>query len=212
MPTLYPCAVLPNVDQQLCDANGQPVAGGKLYFYEANSSTPLAVYSDPDGDTAQTNPVILDADGRPPDAIFIAAESYKTIFTDADDATIWTRTVYQDPGSVFANHFGVLASDGARDETSGYVVQLTDRLITMDGSGGANPCIVQLPAASDATQMLTIKNVGSVALAVTPDGSDTIDTVAAAYTVPVEASPVFPTITIIPDGVSGWWIIGSHGL
>jgi hypothetical protein len=212
MPNLYPCAVLPWIDQQLCDTNGQPVAGGKLYFYEANSSTPLAVYSDPDGDTAQTNPVILDADGRPPDAIFIAAESYKTIFTDADDAVIWTRTVYQDPGSVFANHFGVLAADGARDETSGYAVQLDDRLITMDGSGGANPCIVQLPAASDATQMLTIKNVGSVALAVTPDGSDTIDTVAAAYTVPVAASPVFPTITIVPDGVSGWFIVGSHGL
>jgi hypothetical protein len=61
-------------------------------------------------------------------------------------------------------------------------------------------------------QSLTIKNLGNIALSVTPNGTDTLDTLAAVYTVPVAASPVFPTITIVSDGTSALYIASSHGL
>lgn len=45
------------------DANGLPLAGGKLYSYAAGSSTPLALLAG-DGTTPLANPVILDAAGQ----------------------------------------------------------------------------------------------------------------------------------------------------
>jgi hypothetical protein len=103
-------------------------------------------------------------------------------------------------------------SEGGKEVVSGYTVLTTDRLVTVDSTGGPNPCVINLPAASEATQPLVIKNLGTVALAVTPNGADTIDTLASAYTVPVSATPVFPSIQMVPDGTSAWYILASHGL
>lgn len=50
--------------QQFLDANGNPLAGGKLYSYSAGTTTPQATYTDVSGNTANTNPVILGSDGR----------------------------------------------------------------------------------------------------------------------------------------------------
>ena len=44
------------------DANGLPLAGGKLYSYAAGTSTPLALLA-ADGVTPLANPVVLDASG-----------------------------------------------------------------------------------------------------------------------------------------------------
>lgn len=41
-----------------------PLAGGKIYTYEAGTSTPLTTYSDPNGLFPNTNPVVLDANGE----------------------------------------------------------------------------------------------------------------------------------------------------
>ncbi len=49
---------------QFLDDNGDPLAGGKLYSYEAGTSTPLATYTDVTGSVANSNPVILDSGGR----------------------------------------------------------------------------------------------------------------------------------------------------
>ena len=49
--------------QQLFDDNGAPLAGGKLYSYQAGTSTPQATYADASG-TLNTNPLVLDASGR----------------------------------------------------------------------------------------------------------------------------------------------------
>jgi len=49
--------------QQFFDDNGAPLAGGKLYSYQAGTSTPQATYADASG-TLNTNPLVLDASGR----------------------------------------------------------------------------------------------------------------------------------------------------
>jgi len=40
-----------------------PLSGGKVYFYEAGTSTPKDTYTTQDESTAHTNPVILDPYG-----------------------------------------------------------------------------------------------------------------------------------------------------
>lgn len=48
----------------LHDANGDPLSGGKVYFYVAGTSTLATIYQDADGAAVQTNPVTLDSFGR----------------------------------------------------------------------------------------------------------------------------------------------------
>lgn len=51
---------------QFFDGNGNPLAGGKLYTYSANTTSPLACYTNESGSIAHTNPIILDSTGRVP--------------------------------------------------------------------------------------------------------------------------------------------------
>ena len=57
---------------QFFDSNGAPLNAGKIYTYQAGSSTPLATYTDNAGLVANTNPIILGTDGRPPSEIWLS--------------------------------------------------------------------------------------------------------------------------------------------
>lgn len=65
-----------------------PLVGGKLYSYEAGTSTPKATYTDESGGTANSNPVVLDANGEA--SVWLSGGSYKFILTDANDVVIRT--------------------------------------------------------------------------------------------------------------------------
>ena len=54
----------PSPKMQFFDANGNPLAGGKLYSYASGTSTPLVTYTDSTGLSANTNPIILDSRGE----------------------------------------------------------------------------------------------------------------------------------------------------
>jgi hypothetical protein len=57
---------------------GLPLAGGLIYTYQAGSSTALATYTDNGGTIANSNPIVLNADGRAPNEIWLqAGYSYK---------------------------------------------------------------------------------------------------------------------------------------
>jgi len=76
---------------QFLTATGIPLAGGKLYTYQAGSSTPFTTYTDVDGHIANTNPIILNADGRLPAEVWLSAGySYKFVLKDASDVLIAT--------------------------------------------------------------------------------------------------------------------------
>lgn len=51
---------------QFFDNNGNPLTGGKLYTYEAGTTTPKATYTTDAGNVAHSNPIILDSAGRVP--------------------------------------------------------------------------------------------------------------------------------------------------
>ena len=57
-------AVLAQFIFQCFDNNGDPLASGKVYSYEAGTSTPKSMYTTVAGTTATANPLILDSAGR----------------------------------------------------------------------------------------------------------------------------------------------------
>lgn len=76
---------------QFFTTTGIPLAGGKIYTYQAGSSTPLATYTDNGGVYANTNPIVLGSDGRPANEIWLTnGFNYKFVLKDADDVTIQT--------------------------------------------------------------------------------------------------------------------------
>jgi hypothetical protein len=64
--TTVTLSIFAGVGAQLFDNNGNPLSGGKLETYQAGTSTPLATYTSNTGNTAHTNPIVLDSAGRVP--------------------------------------------------------------------------------------------------------------------------------------------------
>lgn len=83
MATLSPAPKL-----QFFDANGNPLVGGKLYSYQAGTTTPLATYTSQSGATANTNPVILDSRGEA--NVWLGTALYKLALYTATDVLVWT--------------------------------------------------------------------------------------------------------------------------
>jgi len=131
--------------------NGIPAVGAQLFTYAAGSTSKQTTYADSAGTTPNPNPIILDARGEPPNAIWLSDSlAYKFVFTsptDTDPPTSPIRTIDNvigvgntdvsisewkviatTPTYVSANSFTVLG-----DQTSEFQV---NRRIKIDGSGG----------------------------------------------------------------------------
>lgn len=93
-------SIFGGVGAQFFDNNGIPLSGGKIYTYEAGTTTPLATYTSSSGNTAHTNPIILDAAGRVAAGgeIWNALQLYKFVLMTNADVTIAT---YDNVGSSF---------------------------------------------------------------------------------------------------------------
>ena len=80
-----------NPGAQFFDDNGVPLSGGKIFTYAAGTTTPKATYTDYLGGTAHTNPIILDAAGRPPSEVWLNyGDAYKFILKDSLDTLVGT--------------------------------------------------------------------------------------------------------------------------
>lgn len=89
MPTVYPYIGGTPSKARFVNSNGLALSGGKVYFYEAGTSTPKDTYSERTGTTANANPVVLDSRGEA--NIFLQADGdYKVTVHDSDDVLIYT--------------------------------------------------------------------------------------------------------------------------
>ncbi len=79
-------SLLPNAKQQFISAEGIPFAGGLVYFYVPNTSTPKNTWQDADQQILNTNPIILDAAGE---AIIYGSGIYRQVVYDANGNLIW---------------------------------------------------------------------------------------------------------------------------
>lgn len=67
-----------NLRPQYVDGSGNPLSGGRLFFYQAGSSTKQNTYTDSTGVTANSNPVVLNASGEPSTEIWLTVgQTYK---------------------------------------------------------------------------------------------------------------------------------------
>lgn len=92
--------VSPN--QQFVNNEGLPIAGGWLYFYATNTSTPQNTYTTAALSVANSNPIELDSDGYAGN-VFLQNLAYKVVLKDSDLNEIWTMDpVYSSDYSTFA--------------------------------------------------------------------------------------------------------------
>lgn len=83
--------------QTFVDANGNLLAGGKLFVYAANTQTKVTSYAETDGASANSNPIVLNSRGEVPNGLYVSGGlQYKLVLapsTDTDPPTspIWTR-------------------------------------------------------------------------------------------------------------------------
>lgn len=76
---------------QFFNNDGLPLNAGRIYTYQAGSTTPLTTYTDSSGLIANTNPIVLGTDGRPPSTIWLTEGFfYKFVLKDSSDITIQT--------------------------------------------------------------------------------------------------------------------------
>lgn len=188
----------------------EPNSNGYFLSFESGTSTPLETFSDSELTTSNGVRVDFDVDGRTLTQVFLSPAGYKFEVYDSDDVLLYTADDIEDIGQVFANLFGQIQTLGSKNVTSGYTIAPGDRLVTVASTGGPSPCIINLLPAAEFTGMLTIKNVGTEPVDITPAGVQTVDDVAAAYEIPLAASPEFPSVILCSDGVSNYWILASH--
>jgi len=107
--------IAPLLKHRFFDANGDPLAGGKLHTYIAGTTTNKATYTDVGGATANANPIILDSSGYC--ELFLGAGIYKMVLKDSDDATIFTSDNVQLPegtaaAAAFSTEYSYAVTDG----------------------------------------------------------------------------------------------------
>ena len=103
---------------QFFDANGNPLAGGKLYTYATGTTTPLATYTARAG-AANTNPIILNYRGEA--NIWLTNKLYTFVLKNAFDETIWTVDGIGNVASGFFNvmDYGAIGN-GVADDTAAF--------------------------------------------------------------------------------------------
>ena len=76
---------------QFFNDSGVILSGGKLYTYAAGTTTPKATYTSSSGNTAHTNPIILNSAGRVPGGeIWLLGATYKFALYTSTDVLIAT--------------------------------------------------------------------------------------------------------------------------
>jgi hypothetical protein len=91
MPTVN-LSALAGAGQQFFTDSGVPLSGGKLYSYEAGTTTPQTTYTDAAGTVAHTNPIVLNSAGRVAtgEIWIVAGQNYKFVLKTSTEVTIAT--------------------------------------------------------------------------------------------------------------------------
>jgi hypothetical protein len=81
--------------RRFIDENGNPISGGKLYTYEAGTTTPLDTYINDALTTTAPNPIVLSSagmmttNGVDEGPIYVAPDNYRLVLRSSDDATTY---------------------------------------------------------------------------------------------------------------------------
>lgn len=103
------------VGQQFFDNSGNVLTGGKLYTYQAGTTTPAPTFTTLAGNVAHTNPIILDSAGRVPGGeIWLdTSKIYKFVVTTSTDVLLNTYDNVVAIGFTSVNSFVSVTDFGA---------------------------------------------------------------------------------------------------
>ena len=106
------------------DINGRPLVGGKLYTYNANSSTPAPTYRDKSGTLLNENPISLDERGEC-EVWLVDGLRYKMVLVDPIGTQVWEADDVSSSGSGSSSlqRINIFSSDHSVDVEENYVAQ-----------------------------------------------------------------------------------------
>ena len=120
---------------QFFGTDGLPLVGGKLYTYQAGTTTPIATYTDNTQSSQNTNPIILDSAGQA-NVWLVDTTTYKYILRDPDDVLLFTVDYVSVP--VTTNSFASPPAIGSGVPNEGTFTNLNVvDLMTLEGTGAA---------------------------------------------------------------------------
>ena len=198
--------------QQFSDANGDPLAGGKLFFYEAGTSTPSPAYANFELTIPLANPVVLDAGGYAPE-LFLDAKSYKCVLTDANDVTIWTADNIVTAAALRTGQ-STISLTGLQHDVPvpvgiiSFIEFRNATLLTIDGFSGGTPGQILILRALGEGQVNLINADSSTSL----PSSAMINHIASGPTSLVGVVPGYGgagTATYV-KAANGYWILTAH--
>lgn len=202
--------------------DGRVNAGGKLFFYETDLSTPRDTWSDEAMTTLNSNPVIMDAAGRTLTDVWGFGE-YGVVMTTSADVEIWTRNNVQasgDPGvSIPALEDGKFLTNNAAVLLWADILQVPDmtgesgKFLTNDGTLSFWEAldIPDVPATGieTGTKLFRIGNLQIIAGVETmPITGTHTTTKAVVFPTPFSASPYFVVVSNTTGGITP---LGAQG-
>lgn len=205
----FPGSLIPWVQMQFCDDNGDPVSNGTVRFRTAGLSELKDTFNNADlaPENVNDNPVQLDANGRPSSgAIFLEPGGYDITVFDEDDVEVYSVEGVEDVGQTFLATMGQTLGDGEDDAPDSYTITDDDNTVSGLPVAGGD---YFLPAVADRGMPITFINKGAVSAFLTRDGSDTFNGVNVNFIeIPAGTSPVFSGITLYPHSPSDWRVVG----
>lgn len=175
------------------DENGAPLAGGKLYTYEAGTTTPKRTFIDQAETAENTNPVILDSEGYAD--VWLDVGGYKFILQDSNDVQQWS--VDNIAGGV-AGGFGSTVIE--RSSSFGLSTLEENNVIVCTASF----TVSLLPAATAGNGFKAIFiNTSSGNVTIDPNGAETIDGTSSLVMSPGSNA------TIVGDGTEWYSMVRS---
>lgn len=207
-----------NVSFQCFGLDGKPLAGGKVYTYSAGTTTSKATYTTMAGDVPNSNPVILDQNGKA--KIFLGDGAYRLRVLDSNEALVddidqISRYVTQSEFATFQQtvNDGVSQLTEVREQIDVFVnTSIGNQKGFANGIAPLDPNVkidpIYLPTLPNATETA----LGVVELATQAEvntGTDTERAVTPAtlkYTIPIQAKTALNASGIAPIYACRTWV------
>jgi microcystin-dependent protein len=196
---------------RVVDASIAAIAGGRIEFYDAGTTTPKTVYSNSTLATALGTIVYLDSSGHPVASegsstkvlIYTGSDLIKLVVKDADGATVETYDNVQCAQVAGAGSgSGVMSLPFSELASTSYLVTSADYGELKEFDLASGNCTVVLPAAVDAgngTIFGALRKGASNTLTITPVGTDEIAG-AGSYALLADGDSAM----FVSDGANGW--------
>ena len=154
------------------DNNGDPLTGGKLYTYEAGTTTPKSTYTDSSESIAHSNPVILNSTGyagsdATPLGVWLGDGGYKFVLKTSADATLWT---IDNVGGDVSTAFGGQSYD---NNTNLNITSVYANAVINQTAGGTLS-LLPVATAGEGFYFIVKKNTTST-VTIDPNASETIN-------------------------------------